>query len=483
MIRPVSALMLALLASVFSIPAVAQTKAIDPSLPATVVEDSAVKKAPEQNLFEALRWAYDNNPTILAARAELLATQERLPQAQAGWKPSAEASTDITKTWVDGSSSGDGSTEKSMGLSASQPVYRGGRTVAETGSARNAIMAQRAFLMATEQDILLQVVTAYMNVIRDQSLYDLALNNKDVIARQLEASNARFEVGDVTRTDVSQSEARLAESEANRVDALGNLRSSLAVYQRVTGLPPGDLRFPDLTLPIPATLDEAVVMAEDYNPVVLAADFLRHSAEKDIDTVFGELLPEIGLFGTYNHTIDPSPGTSDDQTTSAIGISATVPLYEAGSTRSRVRTAKHIAQQRRIEVHEAQRLARQQTISSWEDLLASQAEILSRKAQVEASRIARDGVHKEAELGTRTILDALDADQELLDAESALITAQRNEVVAEYTLATTLGLMTPETLGFPELSRDYDEHIREITGKIFSTNTTFGKDLDGKTGD
>lgn len=479
MTRSYHLLTLAFLATVFSVPAFAQTKAIDPSLPAAIAEE----KAPEQNLFDALRWSYDNNPTILAARAELLAVQERLPQAQAGWKPSADASADVTKSWVDSSGSGDGSTEKNMELSATQPVYRGGRTVAGTDSARNAIMAQRAFLKATEQDVLLQVVTAYMDVIRDQSLYDLAVNNKDVIARQLDASKSRYEVGDITRTDVSQSEARLAQSEANRVDALGNLRSSLAVYQRVTGLPPGDLSFPEMTLPIPKTLDEAVEMAENYNPLVLAADYLRHSAEKDIDTVFGELLPEIGVLGSYRHTIDPSPGTSGDQTVSAIGIVATVPLYEAGSTRSRVRAAKNVAQQRRIEVDEAVRLARQQTVSSWEDLLASRAEILSRKAQVEASRIARDGVHKEAELGTRTILDALDADQELLDAESALVTAQRNEIVADFTLAATLGLMTPETLGFPELSKDYDRHVREITGKVFSTDTAFGRDLGGKTGD
>ncbi len=440
--------------------------------------------AARQTLFDALRYAYEHNPTILAARAELLATQERLPQAQAGWKPSADLRGEVGRTWLDGNGSGaDGSTYKTGELTASQPLYRGGRTVAQTSSAKNAIMAQRAYLNALEQDVLLQVVASYMNVLRDQSLYDLAVNNKDVIGRQLEASRARFEVGDVTRTDVSQSEARLAASEANRVDALGNLRSSLAIYQRIAGLPPSALVFPAITLPIPQTLDAAVEMAEGYNPNVIAADFLHNAAKEDIDAVFGELLPQVGFFGSYNHTIDPSPGILDDSTVKAIGISATIPLYEGGSTRSRTRQAKNIAQQRMIEVHEAERLARQQTVSSWEDHLASQAEIQSRKAQVDASLIARDGVHKEAELGTRTILDALDADQELMDAESALVTAQRNEVVAQFALATSLGLMTPETLGFPELSLDYNDHIREITGKIFSTSTTYGKDLGVKAGD
>ena len=478
MVRHLTSLALALLSASFLTPAYAQTGT---ALSAPTIQ---AESAGTQNLFDVLRYAYANNPTILAARAELLATQERLPQAQAGWKPSADLTGEIGRTWIDGNGGGaDGSTYKTGEITASQPLYRGGRTTAQISSARNAIMAQRAFLMATEQNILLQVVAAYMNVLRDQSLYDLAVNNKDVIARQLDASRARFEVGDVTRTDVSQSEARLAQSEANRVNALGNLRSSIAIYQRVAGLPPATLAFPAMTLPIPQTLEASVEMAETYNPNVIAADFLHNAAEEDIDAVFGELLPQVGLFGSYNHTIDPSPGTVDKTTFKAIGISATIPLYEAGSTRSRTRQAKNIARQRLIEVQEAERLARQQAVSSWEDHLAAKAEIQSREAQVEAARVARDGVHKEAELGTRTILDALNADQELLDAESALVTARRNEVVAQFALATSLGLMSPEALGFPELSLNYDEHIKEITGKIFSTDTDYGRNLGVMAGD
>lgn len=463
----------------------AQKPAVQEQEKASSVADKTGKneesKPAAQTLQDVLRWSYQSNPTIRAARAELMATQESLPQAQAGWKPSADLSADAD--WIDiqadGGSDSD-TLEKNIGVDASQPLYRGGRTVSGIESAKNAIMAQRAFLAATEQDVLLQVVTAYMNVIRDQSLLDLAVNNKDVIGRQLDATKARFDVGDVTRTDVSQSEARLALAEATRVRALGNLRGSLAVFEQVTGMPPGSLRFPELSLPIPATLDESVNAAEQYNPSVLAAEFLHNAAAKDIRTVFGELLPTVGLFASLDHAADPSPGTLDSRTTTAFGIQASIPLYEAGATRSRVREAKNFAMQRKIEITEAKRLARQQAVSSWESLKAAQSEILSRKAQVEASRIAQDGVHKEAELGTRTILDALDADQELLDAESALVTAQRNEVVARFTLAATLGLMTPEVLGFPELAQDYNAHLREITGKVFSTDTAFGRDMAAK---
>lgn len=436
-----------------------------------------VTKAASQSLLDVLRYTYENNPTIQAGRAQLLATQENLPQADAGWKPSASASADVTSTDIDGAGNPDGSTSKSVGADFNQPLYRGGRTVAQTASVKSAIMAQRAFLMSTEQSILNQAVTAYTNVLRDQKLLDLAVNNKDVIGKQLDASRARFEVGDVTRTDVSQSEARLAEAEALRVGALGDLRASLAVFQQITGLPPQTLTFPDVEMPFPPTLDEAVAMAEDFNPDVLTAEFLHQSSEKDVDTVFGELLPSVGLFGSWNHAEDPSPGLLNDRTTSAIGVSATVPLYEAGAVRSRVRQARDTAGQRLMQVQEARAQARQRTVSSWEELQAAKAEITSRTAQVDAARVARDGVRKEAELGTRTILDALDADQELLDAETALVTARRNEVVARFSLATTLGLMTPEVLGFPELKRDYNDHLKEIRGKIFSTNTTYGQDI------
>lgn len=436
-----------------------------------------------ETLQEILRWAYDSNPTIQAARARLLATQERLPQAQAGWKPDADMN--ATAAYLDSNSNGGTDydvVEKTVGLEATQPVYRGGRTISEIGSAKNAIMAQRAFMIAIEQDVLLQVATAYMDVLRDQSLYDLALNNKEVIARQLGATRTRFDVGDVTRTDVSQSQARLALAEATRVRALGDLRGSLAVLQQVSGMPLAALAFPDILLPLPSSLDETVDVAENYNPTVLATEFLHNAAQKDIDLVFGELLPTVGLFGSVDYTVDPAPGTVDDRRVSAIGIQASFPLYEAGSIRSRVRAAKSTAVQRQIEITEARRLARQQAVSNWENLEAAQSEIISRRAQVEASRLASEGVRQEAELGTRTILDALDAEQELLDAESAMVTAQRDEVVARFSLAATLGMLNPDVLGFPELYRDYDVHLREITGKIFSTSTAFGRDLAEKTG-
>lgn len=429
----------------------------------------------EQSLVDALRFAYENNPTIRAARAELLAVQERLPQAQAGWKPTAAAEASITKTSIDSSpsSSADGSTAKQVGLSVSQPLFRGGRTVSGVDSAKNVIMAQRALLNQVEAGVLLNVATAYMNVLRDQSLFDLAQNNEEVIRKQRDATKARFDVGDVTRTDVSQAESRLADSVSGRISAFGNLRSSLSYYQQVVGMRAGRISFPKMVLPIPGSLDESVAMADNYNPAVLASKFFHDSAQKDIETAYGELLPTVSLVGSVGHTVDPSPGTFNHQTSSAIGVSASIPLYQGGAVRSRVRQARSTSLQKLIQVEDAQSQARDDVVSNWETLQAAIAEIDSRKVQVQASAVARDGVHKEAELGTRTILDALNADQELLNAQSALVTARRNEVVARFSLASALGLLTPEGLGFPEQSRDYNDHIREITGKVLGTTTEF----------
>lgn len=459
---------------------------VDPLNPSVQEADMAKVYAARpgvQTLQDVLRSTYDANPTLQATRAQLQATQERLPQAQAGWKPSAAAS--ASATYIDsktGSAASVDTVEKSIGIDASQPVYRGGRTTADIDSAKNAIMAQRAFMIAKEQEVLLQVATAYMDVLRDQSLHDLAVNNKDVIARQLDATKTRFDVGDVTRTDVSQSQARLAGTESTRVRALGNLRGSLAVLQQVSGMPPATLAFPDITLPLPPTLDDTIAAAERYNPGVLAAKYIHSAAQKDIDSVFGELLPNVGLFGSVDYTADPIAATTsvDHQTISAFGIQASIPLYEAGATRSRIRAAKNTAMQRGIEISEATRLARQQAISNWENLQAAKSEITSRKAQVKAAALSSEGVGQESQLGTRTILDVLNAEQELLDVKSALVTAQRNEVVASFALAGVLGMLNPDVLGFPELYRDYEPHLRDITGKIFSTDTGFDPDRSQK---
>lgn len=407
-----------------------------------------------QPLLDALRTAYVNNPTLRAARAEMRAAAEFLPQAQSGWMPMADANGTVTAADIDPGRAGDGTTSATLGASVTQPLYRGGRTVSGIDSAENRIRAQAAILNATEQQLLLNVATAYMNVVRDRALVDLSENNITVVNRQLDASRNRFDVGEVTRTDVAQSQARLARAQANRATAFGNLKSSIAAYEKLVGTPAGNLAQPGVNFKFPATLNEALGVADKNNPLITASEYLHQSAEKDIGVIFGELLPELGLAANVEKTWDPQPGHQPDTTTKSLSLVATVPLYEGGYTRSRVRQAKYTANRRYIEIMETQRETRQNVISTWETWKASQAEITSRQSQVEANRIAQEGVRQEADLGTRTILDALDADQEYLDAQVALVSAQRDEIVASFALARALGMLTPATLGFPELAYD-----------------------------
>lgn len=461
--KPASTKTLLLLSATFflSAPAVyaqetSKMLTLDPSQPVAheriLTGDTQSKRPSNQPLLEALRTAYINNPTLRAARAEMRATSEFLPQAQSGWMPVANANGTATKADIDPRRSGGGTTSKTLGLSVTQPLYRGGRTVSGIDSAENRIKAQAAILDATEQQLLLNVATAYMNVVRDRALLALSENNITVVNRQMDASRSRFEVGEVTRTDVAQSQARLARAQANRTTAIGNLKSSLAVYEQLVGTPANNLVQTTVNFVFPASRDEATALADRNSPLIAASTYLHQSAEEDIGTIFGELLPELGLSANIERTWDPQPGRIPDTTNKSLSLVATIPLYEGGYTRSRVRQAKFTANQRYIETMETQRETRQNVVSNWETWKASQAEIISRQSQVEANRIAQEGVRQEAELGTRTILDALDADQEYLDAQVALVSAQRDEIVASFALARALGILTPATLGFPEIS-------------------------------
>ncbi len=453
-------------------PSSAQEPVAPMTQPLAAVQSAAPTAQPPQGqglkLSQALRMAYLNNPALNSGRADLLATQENLPQAQAGWKPLLSANADVSNNHTDTSGGDDDSgTSKGVGLILNQPVYRGGRTVAQSDSARYLIKARSEILRAQEQDVFAAATTAYMDVLRDMALLELRRQNQDLLGRQLKATRDRFEVGELTKTDVSQSEARLAGAEADAIDANGNLNAARAVFMQVIGAPPDMLAPPDLMPTLPSTLEETVRLAEESSPLVLAAENLHLSSEKDIDTAFGELLPQVGFFTSLDKAYDPPGGTSGDRTNRAIGLEASVPLYEAGAVRSRVRQAKHAANSRYLDIMDAKRQAREEAVRNWEALQAARAQIDSRIAQVKASRIAQEGVRQEAEFGARSVLDSLDADQELLDAEVALVAARRDEVVARFGLLAALGMLTPETLGFGGEAVSLDGNLEAIQRKIF----------------
>jgi TolC family type I secretion outer membrane protein len=431
--------------------------------------------AQAESLDEALAATYVNNPTLQAARAELRQIDEQVPQALSNWRPTLDIQSQIGASWeddvIDGGPNQDGSrVPKSVALGVTQPIYRGGRTVAERDQAENLVLAGRAQLLSTEQRVLLDAVTAYGNVLRDLAVLQLTKNNQEVIAEQLNATRERFDVGEVTRTDVSQAESRLAQAMADRIQAEGNLTSSRAIYRQVVGAPPGTLEVPDLPGGLPANEEEAIALSEN-NPDVTQVVYLERAARDGTDVVFGELLPEVSLVGQVG--ADDEFSDEDRSSTSAqILAQVVIPLYQAGNVESRVRESKQLTAQRRQQLDEARRQATQAATTAWQVLETARAQIESFRAQVEATKTALDGVQQEQQVGLRTVLDVLDAQQEVLTAEVNLVQARRDHLVAAYASLGASGKLTAADLKLAVELYDAEKHYREVRDKWWGLNAS-----------
>jgi TolC family type I secretion outer membrane protein len=399
-----------------------------------------------QTLSEALADAYTTNPTLGASRAELRAVNEGVPQALANWRPEVFLTGSAGKARVDiEGSSTDTLTPLEATATVIQPLYRGGRTVAATARAEQDVLAQRAALDSIEQAVLLSAATAYMNVWGAQSVVEFTENNEKVIERQLEATRDRFTVGEVTRTDVAQAETRLATAAAERIAAEGALRSSRAIYEEVIGTVPGVLPPPPPLSGLPGSLDEVTEISVSRNPDILAADFAERAARHRVREVTGELYPTVAVNASLSHREESiSPGSEVQR--AEILAEVTIPLYQQGAVSSRVREAKQTSNQRRIEIEEARRRTEQESISAWEGLQTARAQIRSFEAGVRSAEIALEGVRQENEVGARTILDILDAEQELLDAKVNLVRSQRDEIVAGFGVFSAIGRLTARDL-------------------------------------
>jgi TolC family type I secretion outer membrane protein len=421
-------------------------------------------------LSEALSAAYNNNPTLLAERAQLRATDEQVPQALSGWRPTVQATGSIGGGWSDTNSDdvvGGGSRSsvpRSVGLSVSQPVYQGGRTVAATARAENLVQAERARMVAIEQQVFTDAITAFMDVVQNQAVLDLSVNNEQVLRRQLEASNDRFRVGEITRTDVAQSESRLALAISDRIQAENNLEASRATFERVVGEPPGRLDAPADRVALPANRQEALTLSAQNNPTVVSALFTEAAAREAVRQVRGELLPDLRIVGNVQRAEDQ--GISGRISNSAsVTAQITVPLYEAGSVYSRTREAQQTVAQRRSQVDDARRVAVQQGTTAWETLQSNRARVESLRSSIRAAQIALEGVQQEAAVGSRTVLDILNAEQELFNARVNLVRAQRDQLVSEFQLAAATGRLTAPDLNLPVQLYDVDKHYQAVRNK------------------
>lgn len=444
--------------------------------------------AAAETLREAMALAYEGNPNLRAARAQLRAVDENVPIALSGWRPSLSvtgvASRNRNESEILSGGTGGGPvntsgmtlrTQQTLNAQFTQPLFRGFRTVAGTSQAKNQVLAQRARLEATEAQVLLQVATAYLDVLQYQAVVDLQRNNVQVLTRQLEASNDRFRVGEITRTDVAQSEASLAASRATLVQAESSLQLARSAYLNVVGKAPEGLVQPELPGSLPPSLEEAITVSMAQNPLFLAADYSAKAADAAVTVVQGELLPSVNLNATYQRGWNTLADKSRNEQAIA-SAQVIVPLYQQGAEYARLRQAKHVSGQQRLLADQARLDARNTATSAWENYQSATASIEAYRAAISANEIALEGVRREAEVGSRTVLDVLNAEQAALIAQVNLVRAQRDQLVSAYQILSALGALTGADLALETRIYDPVAHYDDVKYQAFGGDAAAGED-------
>src|SRR6187401_235661 len=461
------------------------------------------RPAGAETLEQALTNAYLINPVLNAERARLRATDEQVALAKSGLRPfiSGSADTNFVNQNTDvkarrrqsvldlgslgqfpidtGGASGatsDGVTHPhGWSVQLTQPLFEGFQNLNAIRQAKSTVQAARESLRGVEQTVLLDAMTAYVNVVRDIAIVRLRENDVKVLTEQLKATKDRFDVGEVTRTDVAQAEARRSDALSTLAAAQANLKTSNAAYEQIIGHPPGDLVTPPSILHLlPSTLNDAMTLGDGENPVVLAAVYSEEASLYAVQQIMGELLPVVTLdaqyqerFGFLNTPDVPGdPSLEKEATTTVIGR-VNMPLYQGGGVSARVRQAKETNNQLKKEVEDARLRVHADVIANWGILQSSGPAITSAQAAVDANKIALTGVREEEKVGQRTTLDVLDAQRELLNSQIGLVTALRDRVVAEYSLYVAIGRMDAQTLGLSVPYYDPIEHYDVVKDKWF----------------
>lgn len=430
-------------------------------------------------LNDAMGVAYETNPSLDAQRASLRGTDEQVAIANAGWRPTINAGGTYSIQRAVGNALVAGvpfhfaqSAHPIQGqLVVSEPIFRGGRTYAQIQRAKSLVRLGRAQLTAQEQTTLLDSVTAYMDVVRDTAIVDLRHNNVSVLTKQRDETKAEFNAGALTRTDMAQAEARLAGSQAALIAAEGQLQISRANFEQVIGRPAETLEEQPALPKLPETQETAVAAAIQANPQLLAAQANERAAEYAVNDALGALSPTLSVQGQYQYS-EGALGSTIGAPGSSYGVTAlvgqlNVPIYQGGAEEASVRQAKEIHNQTRLNVLASDRSVRDAVQTAWSSFTSANATIDSNVLQVTANQTAFTGVQREQQVGGRTILDVLNAELELLNAQVALVSARRNTVVAAYALLASEGHLTARDLGLKVHFYDPVEHYDDDHAKWF----------------
>ncbi len=441
-------------------------------------------------LENALAQSYQNNPSLNAQRAALRAADESVPIALSGYRPritgtitggatfqdqtskQVSPTTGLTTGYPQGQ---DSIAPHSFGVTATQTLYNGMQNANRTRQAESNVAAGRETLRLTEQTVLLNAATAYMNVLQTTAIFDLQRRNVEVLEEQLRQTRDRFNVGEVTKTDVAQAESRVAAGRSAMLGAESNVKTARATYRQHVGVEAGKLT---PATPVdrysPRVLGEAVERGRIENPNVTAAALGVDVAQFQVKINEGALYPTVSVSGGVNYNAEPTPTIVKTLSYTALGT-VSIPLYQGGAEYATIRQSKETLGQRRIDLDTQRDVVQQSVVQSWGQLEAAKAQIVATQAQVNAAETALNGVREEARVGQRTTLDVLNAQQELVNARVALVTAQRDRVVASYSLLSSTGRLSVAALKLRVTTYDPNVHYQQVRDSWFGVRTPDGR--------
>jgi outer membrane protein len=436
-----------------------------------------------ESMSSALARAYDGNPDINQQRAAVRAKDEGVPGAKAGWLPHVNATYDAGHqvTNVSNVLGGQGAQKlvanpRGPSATVTQTLWDGNRTANSVRAAESSVLQARETMRYSELTTLQQGATAYMDVLRDMAVLDLRRQNIKVLEVQLQQTRDRFQVGEVTRTDVAQAESSLASGKADYAVAQSNLDTSVASFRRLIGVQPKQLQpAQPIEKLLPRTLDQAIMIGLAEHPQIVGALHQVDVSELQVKVAEGALLPTAAVQGNVAQQLDVTGFPNYNQSYVSIVGQVNIPLYQGGSEYAAVRQAKELLGQARLAVDSQRIVVRGGIATSWGQLAASRAAIIAFQAAVKASEVALNGVREEAKVGQRTTLDVLNAQQTLLNTRVQLVTAQHDRVVGSYNVMAAIGLLSAQSLGLGVSAYDPNWHYDATKNRFIGLSTMDGR--------
>jgi outer membrane protein len=442
--------------------------------------------ASAETIFGALTKAYQLNSTLNSARAGVRVTDEGVAIAKSGYRPQINGVASIDYS----SQSGTRLTTGSFGVQINQMLFDGFQTKNNVAAAESRVFASNESLRNTEQNILFNAASAYMDVIRDRQVAVLLERNLEFLSEQARAARSRFEVGEGTRTDVAQADASRSAAVARVAAARAQAQSSAAIYRRIIGEEPGRLEAArPLARLLPPSLDQAISVASSRHPAIMATEHLVDAAGFTVKSAEGQLLPQVSAsasvgrsFSERHSAASGLPGvgggptvTENSGNSASIGAQLTVPIYQGGRTSAQVRQSKESLGQARIEVDVQRDQVRAAVTSAWTQYIAAQETLAATREAVTAAELALSGVIEERNVGQRTTLDVLDSQADVIDAQIAVANSQRDLVVASYAILSGAGDLSIRRLGLKVAEYKPEEHYKAVKDKWFGLRTPDGR--------